>query len=33
MAHGLLHLIGYNDKTEKEITLMRDKENYYLSKS
>lgn len=33
MAHGLLHLIGYNDKTEKEINLMRDKENYYLSKS
>ncbi len=33
MAHGLLHLIGYNDKSEKEITLMRDKENYYLSKS
>ena len=31
MAHGLLHLLGYNDKTKKEIELMRLKENYYLS--
>jgi rRNA maturation RNase YbeY len=26
MAHGLLHLLGYKDKTEKEIMEMRDKE-------
>lgn len=26
MAHGLLHLLGYNDKTNKEIELMRSKE-------
>ena len=29
--HGLLHLIGYNDKTEEEKTIMREKEDYYLS--
>ena len=29
--HGLLHLTGYDDKTEKEKQLMREKENYYLS--
>lgn len=27
MAHGLLHLCGYGDKTEAEAQLMRDKEN------
>ena len=30
MVHGLLHLIGYDDHTEEEITTMRSKENYYL---
>jgi rRNA maturation RNase YbeY len=29
--HGLLHLAGYNDKTDEEIRLMREKEDYYLS--
>lgn len=29
--HGLLHLIGYNDKTEDEKKIMREKENLYLS--
>ncbi len=28
--HGLLHLIGYNDKTEKEKGLMREKEDFYI---
>lgn len=31
IIHGLLHLVGYDDHTEKEIKLMRSKENYYLS--
>ena len=26
MAHGLLHIIGYNDKTEKEKVTMSQKE-------
>ncbi|QGY44237.1 rRNA maturation RNase YbeY [Maribellus comscasis] len=29
--HGVLHLVGYNDKTEAEQFEMRQKENYYLS--
>ena len=32
MVHGLLHLLGYKDKTERESNLMRKKEDYYLSK-
>lgn len=31
MVHGVLHLLGYDDKTEKEISIMRRKEDYYLS--
>ncbi len=27
MAHGVLHLMGYNDKSEEEIATMRNKEN------
>ncbi|NDB36210.1 MAG: rRNA maturation RNase YbeY, partial [Flavobacteriia bacterium] len=30
--HGVLHLLGYNDKTDGEKTQMLIKENYYLSK-
>ena len=26
MAHGILHLMGYNDKTLEEVILMRSKE-------
>lgn len=32
MAHGLLHLLGYNDKTEIEEKKIREKEDYYLKK-
>ena len=32
MVHGLLHLLGYNDKTEKEEKQIRKKEAYYLKK-
>ena len=31
MVHGLLHLLGYNDKTEKDTALIRSKEDFYLS--
>ena len=31
IIHGLLHLVGYDDHAEKDIKLMRSKENYYLS--
>ena len=32
MLHGLLHLIGFNDKTQKEKKIMSEKEDYYLKK-
>jgi len=32
MVHGLLHLLGYKDKNEKDVKTMRKKENYYLNK-
>ena len=28
--HGLLHLVGYNDKSDEERMIMRDRENFYL---
>ena len=31
IVHGILHLIGYDDHTEKDKKEMRAKENYYLS--
>lgn len=31
LAHGILHLCGYKDKTQEEILLMREKEDFYLS--
>jgi len=31
IVHGVLHLCGYGDKSEDESTLMRQKEDYYLS--
>ena len=30
MAHGALHLIGFNDKTKKDRGLMAQKENMYI---
>ncbi len=30
MAHGMLHLIGYGDKTKAENKLMRQKEDFCL---
>lgn len=30
--HGLLHLCGYKDKSQKDIKTMRAKEDYYLNK-
>jgi probable rRNA maturation factor len=31
MIHGILHLLGYNDKTPKHRAQMRKKEDQYLS--
>lgn len=33
MAHGLLHLLGYNDENPEEKKIIRKKENYYLEKN
>lgn len=32
MAHGILHLCGYDDSTKEEIELMRERESHYLEK-
>ena len=32
MFHGILHLCGLEDKTKKDILLMRAKEDFYLNK-
>jgi rRNA maturation RNase YbeY len=32
MVHGVLHLLGYEDKLKKDKHLMTLKEDYYLSK-
>ncbi len=32
LAHGVLHLCGYKDKSDSEQLLMTEKENFYLSK-
>lgn len=31
MVHGVLHLLGYNDKSKHQKTIMRKKEDAYLS--
>lgn len=32
IIHGCLHLLGYDDKTDSEKKVMREKENEYLHK-
>lgn len=31
LIHGILHLLGYKDKTPQEVKIMRAKEDYYLT--
>lgn len=31
IIHGVLHLVGYKDKSEEDAETMRSKENFYLS--
>ncbi len=31
IIHGILHLLGYKDKTHDELAIMRSKEDEYLS--
>ena len=31
IVHGVLHLIGYNDKTDREAQEIRAKEDFYLT--
>lgn len=33
MAHGVLHLAGYGDKTPEEVEIMRAKEDFYLGQT
>jgi rRNA maturation RNase YbeY len=30
LAHGVLHLCGYEDETDEQESLMREKENFYI---
>lgn len=32
IVHGVLHLLGWDDKTDEERIVMREKENYWLRK-
>jgi rRNA maturation RNase YbeY len=32
MIHGILHLCGYQDHNQKEKSLMRSKEDFYLNR-
>ena len=31
MIHGILHLVGYDDKTDEDKVIMRSKEDFYLT--
>jgi len=33
MLHGLLHMVGYGDKSEQEQRIMRSREDYWLSEA
>jgi len=30
IIHGILHLVGYNDRNDDDVLKMREKENFYL---
>ncbi|MCL2073827.1 MAG: rRNA maturation RNase YbeY [Marinilabiliaceae bacterium] len=32
IIHGILHLLGFDDKTEEQKQIIRDKEEYYLER-
>lgn len=32
LAHGILHLCGYKDKTQEEESTMRQKEDFYINR-
>lgn len=32
IIHGVLHMIGYGDKSDEEIQAIREKEDFYLAK-
>ena len=32
MVHGVLHLLSFDDKTEEDKIVMRERENHYLQK-
>ncbi len=32
IIHGILHLLGFDDQSDKEKAVMREKENYYLER-
>lgn len=32
VIHGVMHLVGYKDKSKTDVKLMREKENFYLLK-
>lgn len=32
VIHGVLHILGYKDKSKKDSKIMREKEDYYLYK-
>jgi ssRNA-specific RNase YbeY (16S rRNA maturation enzyme) len=31
MIHGVLHLLGYGDKTAEQQAQMREKEDFYIA--
>ena len=32
IIHGVLHLLGFDDQSDEEKVIMREKENYYLER-